>query len=229
MTSRRNYGLMGITGLAVVAVASVGLLVAAPRHGKPKKGKDKSHPTLKIGAKAPDFTLKDTQGKEHKLSDYTKEGKIVVLEWFNPGCPFIKSHHGKQHTMAHLYKEFKDKNVVFMAINSTNPDHPDYGKDAEAKKQWKIEYPILSDADGKVGHAYGAKTTPHMFVINKDGKLAYTGAMDNDPRNRKTEDAKKPENRKINYVRAALDELVAGKKVTKSTTRPYGCGVKYKK
>lgn len=218
---------MGITGIAAVALAGVSLLMAAPKTGKPGKDKDKSHDAPGVGDKAPDFTLKDTDGKQHKLSDLTKEGKIVVLEWFNPGCPFIKSHHEKQSTMADLYKDFKDKNVVFMAVDSTNSKHPDHGKDAKAKKHWKIAYPILPDTDGKVGHAYGAKTTPHMFVIDKQGKIAYSGAMDNDPRNEKKVDADKPENKKINYVRAALNDLIAGNKIATSKTRPYGCSVKY--
>ena len=180
----------------------------------------------KVGDKAPDFTLKDTDGKEHHLSEYTAQGKIVVLEWFNSGCPFIQLHHEKQTTLADLHKEFSDKNVVFLAVNSTNASHADFGKDADAKKNWKIEFPILQDADGKVGHAYGAKTTPHMFVIDKKGVLAYAGAMDNDPRNEKTADGKDGE-AKVNYVRTALTEIVADQPVTTAETKPYGCGVKY--
>ncbi|GJQ27278.1 MAG: thioredoxin family protein [Phycisphaerae bacterium] len=221
MTLRKNIGLMAITGVAAIAVAGVGLLMAGPRDGKGRKTEPASTAALKIGDKAPEFTLKDTEGKEHKLSDYTKKGKIVVIEWFNSGCPFIKLHHEKQTTVADLYKDFKDKDVAFIAINSTNSGHSDFGKDADAKTRWKIEFPILIDSDGKVGHAYGAKTTPHMFVIDKNGMLAYQGAMDNDPR------MDKKDAEKVNYVRAALNDLTAGKKVATPETKPYGCSVKY--
>lgn len=221
MTSRRHTSLLGIAGGFVLLLAGTSLLVAAPK--APQKGeKDKAADTAaKVGEKAPDFTLKDTDGKEHRLSDYTKDGKIVVLEWFNPGCPFIQLHHEKQTTFVDLYKDFKDKNVVVLAVNSTNSGNRDFGKDAEAKKKWKIDYPILLDTNGKVGHMYGAKTTPHTFVIDKKGMQAYSGAIDNDPRNQKTGEDK------VNYVRAALADLKAGKKVAKSDTKPYGCSVKY--
>ncbi|HRX85139.1 MAG TPA: thioredoxin family protein [Phycisphaerae bacterium] len=189
--------------------------------GGSRHGAMKAPDGAKVGEKAPDFTLKDTDGKEHSLSDYTAQGKIVVLEWFNSGCPFIQMHHQKESTLADLYKDFSAKDVVFLAINSTNSEHPDFGKDAQAKKDWNIEYPILEDTDGKVGHAYGAKTTPHMFVIGKDGKLVYSGALDNDPRNTKSG------SEKVNYVRSALDDLEAGKPVATAETKPYGCGVKY--
>ena len=227
MNSRRHYGLVGTTAVAIIDFSGASLLMGASKPPKERKDKDKTKSALKVGDKAPEFKLKDTEGKEHSLSDYTKAGKVVVLEWFNPGCPFIKLHHVKQTTMNDLVRDFKEKNVVFLAINSTNSEHPDHGKDAEAKKDWKMEYPILSDANGRTGHAYGARTTPHMFVIDKEGKIAYMGAMDNDPRNEKTADAEKPEDKKVNYVRAALTELLAGKKVSKSETRSYGCGVKY--
>lgn len=221
MTLRKKIGLMAITGVTTIAVAGVGLLMAGPRDSKGKKSEQASAAALKIGDKAPEFTLKDTDGKEHKLSDYTKKGKIVVIEWFNSGCPFIKLHHEKQTTVADLYKDFKDKNVAFLAINSTNSGHPDFGKDADAKTKWKIDFPILVDSDGKVGRTYGAKTTPHMFVIDKNGMLAYQGAMDNDPR------MEKKDAEKVNYVRAALNDLTAGKKVATPETKPYGCSVKY--
>lgn len=206
----------------VMLATGTSLLLAGPSDkDKDKREDSKATDPPKVGSLAPDFTLKDTEGKEHRISDYTKLGKIVVLEWFNPGCPFIKLHHEKQTTIADLYKDFKDKNVVIFAVNSTNSSHPDFGKDAQAKKNWKIEYSILLDTDGRVGHLYGAKTTPHMFVIDKSGALAYIGAMDNDPRNEKTGSDKQ------NYVRAALNDLTAGKKVATAETKPYGCSVKY--
>lgn len=207
----------------VIAIVMLGVAVYLVGTATARAGDDsKDAKVAKIGTQAPDFTLKDTDGKEHKLSDYTKQGKIVVLEWFNPSCPFILLHHEKQTTMNDMYKAYKDKNVVILAINSTHSGHPSYGKDAEAKKNFKIEFPILIDAEGKVGALYGAKTTPHMFVIDKGGALRYSGAMDNDERGKLTGSDK------VNFVRNAVDALLAGKTVVESETKPYGCSVKYK-
>lgn len=211
----RTYPVIAIALLAAAAYVLVPGTAWAGDEGKEAK-------TAKVGSAAPDFTLKDTDGKEHKLSEYLKQGKTVVLEWFNPGCPFILLHHEKQTTMNDMYTAYKDKNVVFLAINSTHSGHPNYGKDAEAKKKFKMEYPILIDAEGTVGRMYGAKTTPHMFVIDKGGTLRYAGAMDNDERGKKTG------SEKVNYVRNALDALLAGKTVAEPETKPYGCSVKYK-
>jgi peroxiredoxin len=214
------YVCSALTAIAVFASAS--LVMAGPHKGGAHSTGDAHHASkAKLGEAAPDFTLKDSDGKEHHLSDYTKDGKIVVLEWFNPECPFIKLHFEKQTTMVDMYSKYKDKGVVVIAINSTNSGNPSFGKDADAKKKWKIDFPILIDADGKVGHIYGAKTTPHMFVIDKKGILRYDGAIDNDPK------LDKSAKDKHNYVRAALDSLLAGKKVAEAETKPYGCGVKY--
>jgi len=174
-----------------------------------------------VGAKAPDFTLTDTEGKEHKLSDYTKAGKMVVLEWFNPDCPFIKKHHVKNMSMAEIYNEQKSKNVVWLAINSGAPGKQGAGleRNKQAKAEYKIDYPILIDESGAVGKMYGAKTTPHMFVIAPDGNLIYKGAFDND---------KSPE--KVGetiYVRTAVDQFAKGGKVDPAETVSYGCSVKY--
>ena len=180
---------------------------------------------VKVGETAPDFTLKDTDGKDVKLADY--KGKIVVLEWFNPGCPFVKKHHETLDTMAKLAKDYKDKDVVWLAINSGSEGKQGAAQteNAKAKKDWKIEYPILLDTTGATGKAYGAKTTPHMFVIGKDGKLAYSGAID-DHRAPGKPDAKTTVK---SYVKNALDEIIAGKAVTDKTTESYGCNVKYSK
>ncbi|MFT3683561.1 MAG: thioredoxin family protein [Phycisphaerales bacterium] len=175
----------------------------------------------KIGEKAPEFTLKDTEGKDVKLADF--KGKIVVLEWFNPGCPFVKKHHETLDTMTKTAAAYKDKGVVWLAVNSGSEGKQGAAaeENAKAKKDWKIEYPILLDTKGETGKAYGAKTTPHMFVIDKDGKLAYAGAIDNNS-SPKTAGEK-------NYVKNAVDELLAGKKVSESETTSYGCNVKYGK
>lgn len=172
-----------------------------------------------VGKPAPDFTLVDTTGKTHTLSDY--KGKTVVLEWTNPGCPFVKKH-VKGGTMNKLMAANSD--VVFLAINSTNKKHQDFLAPADYQKWAKehnITHPQLYDTDGKIGMAYGAKTTPHMYVVDPDGVLAYAGAMDDKPM--PMGDPAKAEN----YVAAALKSLAAGQKPNPAQTKPYGCSVKY--
>lgn len=178
-----------------------------------KKDEKKAATKAKVGEAAPDFKLTDTDGKEVKLADF--KDKIVVLEWFNPECPVVVDAYKKE-TMQKMKAEFKgDKNVVFLAINSGGPGKEGHGtaKNADIKKAWKIEHPILLDETGTVGKAYGATNTPHMFVIGKDGKLAYAGAID--------------DKKDKNYVTAAVKELLAGKPVTTAETKAYGCSVKY--
>lgn len=174
----------------------------------------------KVGEKAPDFTLTDTSGKTFTLADATKEGKIVVLEWFNPECPVVVNHHEKNPTFKNMVNEFAGKDVVIVAINSTAAGKPGSEKtlNADKAKAWGMNYPVLLDPDSKIARLYGAKTTPHMFVIDKDGTLAYAGAIDNGS-------AAKPGD--TNYVTQAVNELLAGQTVTKAETRPYGCSVKY--
>jgi peroxiredoxin len=179
--------------------------------------------TAKVGEKAPDFTLTDTDGKTVKLADLLadKDTKAVVIEWFNPECPFVVKQHEKNTTMPDTYKAFKDKGVKWVAINSGAPGKEGAGKElnAKMKKQWNIEYPILLDESGEVGRAYEAKTTPHMFVIKKDGVLAYAGAIDNDKSAAKAGDK--------NHVKNALESVLKGETVAESETKPYGCSVKY--
>jgi peroxiredoxin len=169
-----------------------------------------------VGEKAPSFTLTDTAGNQVSLSDF--EGKIVVLEWLNPDCPFVQRHY-KAGTMKNLATAYADKGVVWLTINSTN--YMDAEANAKFKADEKLSYTILVDQSGEVGHLYGAQTTPHMYIIDSHGTIAYMGAIDDDPRG-SSDDPK-------NYVAAALDELLAGKAVTTAETKPYGCSVKYKK
>jgi peroxiredoxin len=168
-----------------------------------------------VGSAAPAFSLEDQDGKKISLADY--KDKIVVLEWTNPGCPVVQRHY-KAKTMTTLATKYADKGVVWLAINSTNT------ATNATNKEWvteqKLSYPVLNDASGSTGIAYGAKTTPHMFVIDKTGKLVYAGGIDNDPKG----NADAP----VNYVGKALDELLAGKAVTTSTSKAYGCSVKFK-
>jgi peroxiredoxin len=172
-----------------------------------------------LGARpAPPFTLSTFDGKKVSLSDYT--GKTVVLEWFNFECPFVRYHYEKPKTMIKLAEKYKDKNVVWLAINSTSHTTPEANMDFAQKH--KLPYPILDDRSGRVGHAYGAKTTPHMYVINRRGRIVYDGAIDNAPL------GEVPAGQElINYVDKALEELTTGKPVTISNTKSYGCTVKY--
>lgn len=178
--------------------------------------------TAKVGEKAPDFTVTDTDGKTHKLSDLTAAGKIVVLQWFNPECPYVVKHYGDAgNTFNDIQKNYESKGVVLIAINSNAKGKPGSGKETnmKAKEKWNMAYPVVLDESGEIGKAYGAKNTPAMYVINKDGVLAYHGAIDDD------KGSDKPG--KTNYVTKAIDQLLAGETVTTSETKPYGCGVKY--
>ncbi len=186
-----------------------------------KKDEKKATTAATVGSVAPTFVLKDTDGKEHKLADLTKEGKIVVLFWFNPECPYVVKHFNESKTFNDLATKYKDKKVVVMAVNSNAADGQGAGLETnkKAKKDWSMDYPILLDTTGATGKAFGAKNTPATYVIAADGTLAYAGAIDDD-----SSDGKPG---KTNYAAKAIDELLAGKKVTTSTTKPYGCGVKY--
>jgi len=172
-----------------------------------------------VGEAAPGFKLTGVDGKTYSLDAF--KGKTVVLEWVNPGCPF-SDRHAREHTMSELAKQHGE--VVWLGINSTNPEHGDFLKPA-AHQAWMtkngVNYPVLYDPAGTVGHAYGARTTPHMFIIDKKGKIAYNGAIDNDPRASKA----KPE--RVNYVAGGLDHEKAGKTPDPALTQPYGCSVKY--
>ena len=177
-----------------------------------------------IGSNAPDFSLTDANGKTHSLSQY--KGKYVVLEWFNPECPFVKKHYGSNN-MQNLQKEFTDKGVVWLTINSNAPGTQGSLTAEEAQKilaSWKThETALLLDPEGNAGRAYGAKNTPNMVVINPDGKVIYHGAIDN----KATPNPSDIPN-STNYVKAALDQSLAGKSVATPETKPYGCSVKYK-
>jgi len=194
----------------MVAVAVALMFASATRAGG-DQGK------AQVGQAAPQFALQDQNGKTVSLSDQL--GKIVVLEWFNEECPVVQRHY-QADTMNKLATKYADKGVVWFAVNSTAAKTNDTNKAAAAN--WKMDRPILNDADGTVGHAYGATNTPHMFIIDKDGKLAYAGAIDNDQTGHKTDG-------KVNYVEKALDELLAGNSVSQAQTKAYGCGVHYAK
>jgi peroxiredoxin len=175
------------------------------------------------GSAAPEFSLTDLGGKPVKLSDY--KGKFVVLEWNNPNCPFVRKHYDSGNMQA-LQKSTEKDGAVWLTISSTNTKSGEY-MDAAKLQQWiqqKSADPsaYLLDGDGKVGKLYSAKTTPHMYVVNPEGKLIYQGAID-DKRSADPADVKTAKN----YVTAALTEARAGNPVTTPTTTPYGCSVKY--
>jgi peroxiredoxin len=177
---------------------------------------DQSDQGVAIGAKAPNFTLQDQNGKAVSLGDFA--GKIVVLEWTNPNCPFVQRHYHLK-TMQTLASDYQSQNVVWLAINSTKDTTND------SDKQWAVEqniaYPVLNDVDTAAGKEYHATNTPEMFIVGTDGALLYKGAIDNDPDGDLTTG-------KVNYVQTALDEILAGKPVATPETRPYGCGVHYR-
>ncbi|HEY2289163.1 MAG TPA: thioredoxin family protein [Thermoanaerobaculia bacterium] len=172
-----------------------------------------------VGETATGFTLKGVDGKTYSLADY--KGKVVVLEWVNPNCPF-SNRHAKERTMSELAKQHGE--VVWLGINSTSPRSTDFMKPAEQAaydRQKGINYPVLYDESGQVGHAYEARTTPHMFIITPDGKIAYNGAIDDDPPGRKAKADR------LNYVGQGLNAEKGGKSPDPATTKPYGCSVKY--
>ena len=173
-----------------------------------------------LGKPAPDLELVDLDGKTVKLSDHA--GKIVVLEWFNPDCPFVKRNH-EQGTLKDLAKRVRDKGVVFLAINSGAAGKQGHGKEANVagRDRYGIDYPILLDESGKVGKAYGATATPHMYVVDAKGVLVYAGAIDNAP------DGDPDDGKLVDHVSQAIEDLSAGRAVATPETKAYGCGVKY--
>jgi len=173
-----------------------------------------------VGKPAPDFTLPDTDGKPVKLA--ALRGKTVVLEWFNPDCPFVKHAHGKGELLAMAARHTK-KGVVWLAINSGAPGKQGHGveRNAKARKEYALDHPVLIDENGKVGRAYGAKTTPQMFVIDAKGTVVYAGAIDNAPL------GEIGGGKAHNYVEGALESLGQGKKIDPDKTKSYGCSVKY--
>jgi peroxiredoxin len=167
-----------------------------------------------VGQPAPDFTLKDETGVAHSLGDY--RGKVVVLEWTNPECPFVQRHYSEK-TMQKTLAAYAGKPVVWLVVDSSYFTTPE--KSAAWKKAQGFTPPVLQDPSGTVGHAYAAKTTPEMYVIDTQGVLRYAGAIDDDPRGRSAS---------VNYVRQAVDALQSGRTVPVTSSPPYGCSVKYK-
>lgn len=201
----------------LAVLLGAGLIAAACTH-------DSIEAAVKIGEAAPGFSLPDSNGKERKLEDF--KGKVVVLEWHNHECPYVRKHYGSGN-IPKLQKDYGAKDVVWLTIISSAEGKQGYvtGKKANEnmKKAKASPKHVLLDPEGKVGRLYGAKTTPHLYVIDKEGSLRYNGAIDSiastDP-----DDIEEAEN----YAAKALESVLAGKEVATPLTRPYGCSVKYK-
>jgi peroxiredoxin len=177
-----------------------------------------------VGSAAPEFSLPDTGGKTHSLSEY--KGKYVVLEWFNPECPFVKKHYGSEN-MQKLQQEYTGKGVVWLTIDSNAPGSEGNITPEQAQKimaSWKTKQTaLLLDPESNVAKLYGAKNTPDMIVINPEGKIVYEGAIDS-----KATPNPADIQSSTNYVKAALDESLVGKPVSNAQTKPYGCHITYK-
>ncbi len=198
--------------LKLAAAFIAGVLMTATAHAAPEVGKP-----------APDFSATDANGKTVKLSDF--RGKIAVLEWTNDGCPYVKKHYGSGN-MQSLQKDAAAKGIVWLTIISSAPGKQGYVDGTAANlltiSRGAAPTAVLLDPEGAVGHLYDARTTPHMFIVNAKGTLVYMGGID-DKATAEVADIPAAKN----YVRAALDEVAAGKPVSEPVTRPYGCSVKY--
>ena len=182
------------------------------------------HAAPSVGQAAPEIVLKDATGQAVKLSDY--RGKFVVLEWTNPGCPFVRKHYDSGN-MASTQQDAAAKGVVWLSVNSTERESGDYVQPARLvawQKERKLQSTAtLMDEDGVAGKAYGARTTPHMYIVDPQGKLVYAGGIDSIPSSSQSDIP-----RAVNYVKTGLAEATAGKPITNAATRPYGCSIKYK-
>ena len=208
--------------LGLVACMTTALAVAAPQSGWGSKDKDMSEKVAKIGEKAPDFTLTSIDGKTHSLSDF--KGKMVVIEWTNPGCPYVVGVY-KNGIVSETLKKIKSMGdeAIYIAVNSTA--NMDKSAVMEQNRKFledhKVKVPVLIDYDGKVGKMYGAQRTPDMYVIDKDGVLRFVGGFTDDPRGKAGECT--------NQVLTAMKQIKSGETVSPDSPRRWGCTVKYAK
>ncbi|GAC16035.1 thioredoxin family protein [Aliiglaciecola lipolytica] len=206
MTYKYKKSIFAMSFIALLSFPFLAIAVALP--GKP----------------APDFTETDASGMQHSLSDY--QDQWLVIEWFNKDCPYVRKHYGSGNMQA-LQKKYTENEVKWLTVISSVEGKQGYFEPNEALIEAKAHNlnassPFLLDIDGSMGKAYGAKTTPHMFIINPQGQVVYAGAIDdNDSANPAVIESS------MNYVSAALDEAMAGKEVTVASSRAYGCSVKY--
>jgi peroxiredoxin len=177
-----------------------------------------------VGTPAPDFELRDTNGKPVRLADF--RGQHVVLEWTNPGCPYVRKHYDSGNMPA-TQRYATGRGVVWLSINSTERTSYDWREPAQLvawqKERQAASTALLMDEDGVAGKAYGARTTPHLYIVDPQGRLVYAGGIDSIPSSN-PDDIRKA----TNYVRVGLDEALAGKPLTTAVSRPYGCAIKYK-
>lgn len=210
---------------SLVAVASASLVAVTSLSWLFRTDKVVAAMDVKIGAPAPAFTVTDSNGKKHSLADF--KGKTVVLEWTNHECPFVKKHY-ETDNMQKLQRSATAQGVVWLSVISSAPGQQGFVDAAKANELTKSRNAsptaVILDPDGTFGRLYGARTTPHMFIIAPDGKLAYMGAIDDKPSANKNDVAGAR-----NYVSEALEAIRAGKPVPVATTPPYGCSVKYGK
>jgi peroxiredoxin len=208
-----------ILALAIAGIAALGTAASYSFADNAPQARAAAAAKATVGQAAPAFTLKDQDGNDVNLAQF--QGKVVVLEWFNNECPYVKKFYGEGH-MNKWAAAYKEKGVTWLAINSTRAH--DVAHNKQVAGEWKIDRPILSDQDGAVAKAYGAKTTPHMYIVDGTGKLVYAGAIDSE----KSTDTADIATAK-NYVAKALDEVLAGKSVSEPETKAYGCGIKQPK
>jgi peroxiredoxin len=179
--------------------------------------------TVKVGQPAPDFSGIDTQGNTQTLGDY--RGKVVVLEWTNHDCPYVRKHYSSDNMQAHQ-REAIDNDVVWLSIISSAPGKQGYVNAAQADSLTASRNAspsaVILDPDGEIGRAYGARTTPHMYIIDRAGTLAYMGGIDSIPSSNPADIAKATP-----YTRLAMQQVIAAEPVSNAVTRPYGCSVKY--
>ncbi|MCC6659941.1 MAG: redoxin domain-containing protein [Phycisphaerales bacterium] len=208
MMNRRNvFGALALAlAMSMPAMAQMGA-------EQPAKPRETQAAKAKVGEAAPAFEAKDLDGKPVKLSDF--KGKVVVLEWFNPGCPVVQMHY-KNDTMNRSISKFEGKNVVWVRVATGNS--ADDEANNKARDNWHIKTPIVMDGSGAIAKAYGAKTTPHCFVIDTNGTLVYAGAVDNGNPGKVGD---------VNYVEKAVYQTLAGETITTAETKAYGCAVKY--
>lgn len=210
---------------AVPALASAQKTVAPQREGETREVQLHALPTdgtmanLQdiVGKPVADFTLTDSEGKTHTLSEYLSDGKIVVLEWFNATCPYVVRHYKGDSTMNDTVAKYEGKDVVWLAVASGKTADPEANQ--KAREGWEMAHPVLMDPTGDVGRAFGSKNTPTMYVINTDGVLAYGGGIDDNANGRNDSPT--------NFVVEAVDSLLSGSNLTTTYAKPYGCSVKY--
>ncbi len=215
----KPWNTLTIFGLsATLAVSSASAL---DHHGGDDDS-DEKEKKAEIGEKAPNFTLTDVHGEEHSLKDF--KGKTIILEWFNPECPFVVHlyEEGEFQTMPNELHEKDD--YAWIAINSNSPGTQGHGveKNRDYHEKWNMEFPLLIDEDNTVANMYDARTTPHMYIIDPDFNLVYHGAISNAPFDRVRGDGEK-----VNYVDRAIEQLRNGETVSPSYIQPWGCTVKY--